>query len=508
MVRALRLLEAEPEWLPAGRPTSEIIDVLALAMAGYVLDEAAKMDGFRALESKLRDLASAGQFNYFLDILFEGETAIYCRDGLGASTVRFEKGHHPDIWFELPTAPGAPNPCECKRIEPHDHHQREQRALAESVNKQLAQMSLPRMKVLVHLHRPAESVSSSQLLDLVEGLGRQATDEPEKWHTASTSDEAAQITVQALAQLGEMECRPVVIDDIASVGELIVRAETVYEGLAQDPVAMKSLVRVRSDVLPNRIGAFERNLHKAVAQLDLSVAERGFGTVSVRLRPPRGLGDLYEADRIVRRVLDAQQADHVGMVMLLWNEAEDDHAPKAENGLRDRTVAYHLRPHFVTNPRSNVDLSAIDSAAKRFPPTSLPLLRDLETGELVPTDLSGLADPAGAVVVPEGDDAVSLYTKLVKPYNGSMRGMFPRYLVRDQRKLVLYFMNDFQFRALEFAGDVLSAQVTVDLRAWIGELELLIWVTWRVEGFSLAIPTPGEAAKIRLSSTPVRGVYV
>lgn len=466
------------------------------------------MRGYETVEATLVSLAAAGQFQRFMDTLFEVESAVHIRDNFPGAFVEFGTEAHPDLWVNIDHGSRViRHPCECKRIEPIDQVQQQQDQLLADLETGLGAATSDPLKVLVDLHCPAEEVEARDLVQHVVQLLTTVEHTDTAWVTASDDDGRYQITLQPLGNLAMLKRRPVKVPDIEPCGSMIVRAKTVYEGSAQDPTALTMLLRVRNDRLPDRVGAFERNLFKAISQLDKTADQGAPGLATVRLRPPRGLGDLYEADRIVRRVLRDQEAFHVALVMLVWNEGEDDQSLGPANE-RHRTVAYHLQPHFVTNPRSRVRFDLIDSGRGRFPATPHPMLRDPGSGELTPIDVGFLESPENRFEVREGEPAATLYVQLQEPFDGRPRGPFPRYVSYDDRKIAVTFVDDFSLKCFEMLDGHFSHVATVDLRGWIGEDDLAVVVGWQKVGFEIRVPKPGGKGEVLVRSTPVRGVFI
>lgn len=504
-VAALRHLDAGRAL--EGSSQSEIQNLLAAASAGHVLNAASRMPGFEARYKTLKELAAAGQFERFLDTLFEAESAVHFVEQMGSCAAGFEAGAHPDLWawFEQDECATA-YPCECKRIEPIDRVQEQQEALAAALEVAIDEAGVAPSVILVDLHEKAARVDAEELVTVIRHIEPRLDTSGSSWITASAPDGKFQITMRYLGELAEMKRRPALLPDIKPSGSMRVRTETIFEGSDQDPVAMRSVIRLRSDRLPDRIGAFERNLTKAVEQLRRLASAHSCGFITVRLRPPRGLGDLYEADQIVRRVLAERTAWHVGLVVLLWNEGEEVREQLHAEAVH-RTAVYRFQAHYISNPLAPKDFSGLDSYAARFPPIPYPMLRDPGSGELVPLDITFMGDPSAEINVPDDEGHASLYFEFRDPYDGTFTGPLPSYLRWRGRKIAVAFIDDASIRCFEMVDGHFTHTATIDLRAWISRTRFLLMLEILNEGFLLKMPSPEEQEFIAAKSAKVRGVY-
>lgn len=508
LIRALRTLAAAPIDF-AERTTGEVTEILALGVAGYVLERATTLPGYSRFANELRAHAVAGRFAKFLDALWEAEAAVHFHDGSDELNARFEPSPNPDIWVDVNRGGEVvAYPCECKRIGTADPKQQDLNEFVLAVDAWVEQSQLPPMKVLVHLRTRPDAALLEAVTAALGDFGVRVASGLDAWATTSVAEGTAQVTVQPLGELAEMQRRPVNVEDVAPVGPMVCRAETVYEGETQDPVAILSLIRVRSDVLPDGVGGFERNLKKAIDQLQRSPSQGPVGFVAVRIRPPRGLGDVYEADRIVRRVLKETGATHVGFVMLAWNESEEERQQLDEPGAHRRLLEYHLRAHYVTNPSASSPFTHLDSALARFGAFPERLLRDPGSGQLVPAARDFLEDPALGGDVPEDEDRFTLFLEHDTPYAPERIGPFPSYFRRGEKRLAAFFQPDCQVQFVELTKGEVSAVASIDMRAWLGESKLLFWICWTATGFQVSMPLGDADDPFVARSTKVQGVFV
>jgi hypothetical protein len=370
--------------------------------AGTILYAAERPGGEFFIE-RIRALSEAGAGAGYHDLLFEGEVAVYFQQQVGAARVEFEAGPHPDLWVTLGSEQNKLRvPVECKRIQPIDLKSVSEEALATRLEDALVEFERERfpIKVIVWLHGEPKDSTAGEIIQLVRDLMRVVSDPISDvgWKTASTADGLVQVSAASLGEFGEMREREIRIDDVPAKGSHRIRIQTVYLGKSQDPARARLVLSVRNDAIPARVGAFERNLHKAIHQLALSALKGLPGIICIRLRPPRGLGDLYEADRIVRRKLQESSAEHVTLVGLFWNEAERTEGQQIvqEDGswFREVEVKYSLVPYFIANPSSRLKSTHLDSLSQRFPAPPEIVIRDPETGELTPVS-GDWTSPAG-----------------------------------------------------------------------------------------------------------------
>ena len=517
LVAALRHIPDLLDSYPNRLPDDQVRSILEVAMVGHVLKEARSIRGSKRKVKELRQLTDAGQFSAFFNHLFECETAIYVRNQMHAD-VEFVAGHHPDVFAAFQVGSTIIRlPIECKRIDPTDPRGLEQDLFTRSLDQRIAaDGSLPPLKVIVWLHLRPDGRDVDRVMETVRELAAVAAGGA--WVTASDLEGSFQVSVCLLESAGDCTGQPITVTDVPANGSLIVRAQVEHRGSESDSRRLKSVLRVRSDVLPDRIGAFERNLNEAMSQVTESARDSGVGAVAIRIRPPRGLGDLYEADGIVRRRLQETQATHIGLVMLFWNEAERQEGEKQigeeDSSQREVVLAYHLRPYFISNPAASVRFENIDSRPQFFPRDEYVILRNPENGEVIPTDRAFLeavkSGPTGSdpQELSEEKDSASLYLKLTAPYGSDLGGQLPGVIRAGRRCFVGFLDEHIQAHLVEFQNDRVARVATLDMRAWIGQEELLFWIEWHADRMTLATPTPDGQGRIIALAVDVRDIFI
>ena len=518
----LSALEAYPRSLETLRKNgspSNADSWLFLAMVAFVACECAKASGGQHFTKKLRDLARAGEFGHFFDTLFEGEAAVYWRDQMQARSIEFPDGNHPDFWANIVLQGHELRIAnECKRVSPVDRVEAASDALSARLEQEVRKLQalLGALKVIVWLHVPAAEIDVSTIVDLLRTVTKAAaSSKGNQWHTDSDATGTLQVSIALDREHGEWREQQITIDDVPAVGPLRVSVETRYFGTPQDPRRLKYVLSVRSDVLPNRIGAFEKNLVKALRQVTLS-KESTSGVVNVRIRPPRALGDLFEADGIVRRVLRDKRADHIGLVILFWNEGdreEGDWEIVDRERRREVIVKYALQAHFIASNPSPIDFRAIDSAKVRFPAYEGIPIRDPETGSLAPIsqqllELVKTVQPSEIDITPDSENAATIYMRLHRPFPaGVSREIITP--VRTKTRVFLPTFDDAQhLRVIEFEGREPLRVATMDLRAWGGEIELLFHLKWESDPWMLSAPCPRSGDTVVARSVPLRRAFL
>lgn len=513
--RLLRALSEYPAMLEAMRHLQKPPDLdvyLFLGAVAQVASECGRSPGGEHFAKKLGELARSDQFSGFFDTLFEGEAALYWREQMHAESIEFPNASHPDFWatVRLREAP-LMIANECKRISPSDPKELARETLSARVDEEVGRLwsTNGALKVIVWLHGPTTEIDEAGILDLLRCAVVDARKDPGAWFTVGAPTGAFQVSAALAPEQGQWAEREIRIEDVPAVGPLRVCIETHYLGKTQDPTRLKYVLSIRSDVLPNSIGAFERNLVDAVRQLsksDVGVT----GAVNVRIRPPRALGDLFEADAIVRRVLRESAADHVGLVILYWNETErqegawraiDDHTE------RDVQASYSLQTHFIAGTHRPIDFRPIDSAKRRFPAHDGVVMRDPETGSLAPVgkDLLAFVEGQREEI---NDNAATIYVALKEPFPRNVRRQVLRAIKAGSRVFVPMFDDTRHMRVVEFEGWEPVRVATLDMRAWEGERELLFHVLWTVNGWTVGASCPRARGEVLAAAVPLRQAFV
>lgn len=484
---------------------ADVHSQLFLAMIGYVIAQCEEAEGCSRLFKRLRDLARAGDYGQFFNVVFEGEAAVYWKEQMQAAAISFPASHHPDFWADCHVTGALLRLAnECKRIAPADVRDHEGERLLADLDVEVGQIyqECGALNVIIWLHARVSNLNTAELASLLKKVAQDAAAHSPNgsWHTASDAQGLYQVSVAAVPALGEWAERTIQIEDAPAVGPLLCRVETRYLGKLQDPARLKYVVSVRSDVLPDRIRRFESNLGDAMNQV-LKSAYTAPGVANIRLRPPRDLGDLYEADAIVRRALSDQRAAHVALVVLYWSEAEVNQEEGAG-------IARHsLTTHFIANPSSPVRFDRIDSWNSRFAGRPEILIRDPETGSLTSLDpeLLRLMEHQ-----PTANDerAATIYLKLKEPFPRVIQRFVIEPIVADGCAFVATFDDQQHFRVIQFRGRDPVRVATLDLRAWGGEEELLFHLLWKDEAWTLSSECPASRAKVVARSVPVRRAFL
>ena len=514
--RLLRALSEYPAMLEAIRLRQRPPDSdahLFLAMAAMVAAQCARSPGGERFAKKLRDLARADQFSKFFDTLFEGEAALYWREEMRAESIEFPQANHPDFWatVRLQETP-VQIANECKRVSPSDLQELAREALAVRLDEEVRRLWATHgaLKVIVWLHAPTTGIDEAGLLDVLRCTAADARKIPSAWCTAGAPTGEFQVSVALAPEQGEWAEREIKVEDVPAVGPLRICIETRYLGKPQDPARLKYVLSIRSDILPNNIRAFERNLVDAVRQLTGSNSAGVTGAANIRIRPPRALGDLFEADAIVRRILRESSAAHVGLVILYWNETkrqEGEWRAVEDHTERDVQASYTLQTHVIAGTPRPIDFRSIDSATQRFPPHDGVVMRDAETGSLAPISkevLAFLDDNSQEI----NDDAATIYLSLKEPFPQNVSREVTGAIKAGSRVLVPVFDDTRHMRVIEFEDWEPVRVATLDLRAWEGERELLFHVRWTVNGWTVGSSSPTSRGEVIANAVPLRQAFL
>ncbi len=517
-----RLLGALAEYpdmlraLEAGQTPRDPHLQLFLATVAWVVSECSAFPGGDRFTRKLRQLAQAGAWDQFFDTLFEGEAALYWRNEMHATRVECPIESHPDFLATVNLAGrdfSIPN--ECKRIAPVEKRESELEGWAARLDPDLRACVADHgpIKIVVWLHEETAHISRDEVFGLITDLAVKALEPAAgvRWLTASHPKGLFQVSVANAGDDGELKERPIEIRDIPAVGPLLVRTKRVDRAQPTNPVALIYALSVRSDVVPNRIGALERNLNKAVEQVAVSTTKAP-GSISVRIRPPRALGDLYEADVIVRRVLSSLNATQISLAVLFWNEGEREEEEWQEvAGQLQRvvTVGYGLIPYFIAHERTPIDFSTIDSKAGRF--GSAAAIRDPETGSMIPVEAQFFEvlerTPIVAGDPTRKEPGAWMYLELAKPFPEGITRQAIQPIKTEERVFLPIFDDQQHVRFVEFERREPIRVATLDLRAWMGHKEFLFKVRWDDVPWSVSVRTPDDTGDVVALSSALRPVF-
>jgi hypothetical protein len=489
-------------------------------MLCYTVVEASKKEDGQKFVDRARRLLRARQFEQFEDALFEAEAALYWdQQRPPVESVQFARsGHHPDFWITARVGRCATRiPVECKRLQPHAPDETTLEMLGAYLAKELHDIveTLAPGRMIIWLHDDPVSFTREELVaSLRRVVERAVTRNADKsqWTTECVLEGRVQISFALAGDDGELLPREIRIPDVPIRGPLHQILELKHDGTPHPPVRLHCVLSLRSDALPSRIGAFERNLYKAVQQIANAPTEIP-GIVCMRLRPPRALGDLFEADGIVRRLLREKSCSHIALVALFWNEDEriGEDARSADDRSAVRQMR-HLKAHFISNPLSQLNFNAIDSSVGAFPPFGNGvMLRDPDTGSITPVP-ERLFEALEKAVGLEGSDddsgAATLYMKLAQPLPPNVELGGVGVIKAGKRAFVPFLSTDENLRVVEFRGRVANRQATLDLRALRGEHDLLVVVRWDGETWSVAARSNDAMDPILAQSVPVPRVFL
>ena len=503
--------------LEAGRTPTDPNVLLKLGFLAYIVSRCAAFPGGDRFVDKLRTQAHAETFKQFFDTLFEGEAAVYWSDQMGSTSVEFPDAHNPDFLATITIAGHQFQFAnECKRIAPQDQREVDQDGLGARLEQAVRDLHsiVGGMKVIVWTHVTTDQLDESALLEVLERLMHLAATSPSdpRWIAESAGDGTFQVSVSAAGEAGEFHARSIQVTDVPDVGPLRVSMETVHVANPPGPTRLKYIVSLRSDAVPNRVGNLEQRVGKAIEQL-LGSGNGASGAINIRIRPPRGIGDLLEADQLVRKKLRSPAAARIGLVTLFWNEGERDESDLSKElgePARQVTSKSHLRAHFISNVPNPIDFSTIDSYAARFAGAQPPFIRDPETGSLMPVDPALFELIENASPVPNGAAESSVaqatvYIALTIPFPENVTRTIVQPVKTAHRTFVPWFDDQQHIRFIEFVDRKPIRVATIDLRAWSGATELLFWLDWSNEAWTVRIPSRDETSVVTVRSSAVRG---
>jgi len=510
-------------------PPDDPIGMLRFAMICRIINRCASLQNAEHILLRMRDSLRGGDLDAFEAAFFEMETASYWLDQMGAVEVGFgPPSGHPDVWAAIMVGGGRLRlAIECKRVQPISSYLREFNTEAHTVEVAFDATVATHgpLKCIVWLHCPLEPPNSEHIAACVNGLASQLpADRPaDEWITAGDHDGSYQVSVARLGAAAVFSSAGHSISDVPAEPTLFSRAESRRVSSTVVESRVKSLLGLRSDELPDRVGSLRANVSKAINQLSAhSPAE--IGIVSVRIRRPSALGDLWEAERAVRGKLASQETDHVGLVVLFWDESETSLSPETAvdnaGGGVERRVAYSLRPYFVSNPACRLRFGHIDSRSTVFldPPSAFvrdPVGGDLrpispqdfdavETGGDLPSDLAEAAARVGELPQEAGD--ATIYWRLAGPLGSHLDDVVMGVIRAGARQFRVFLDRTAHVRVIEITARAVRAVATIDVRAWLTQEELGLVLTWHPNGFVASLWFPDEQTRLKARSSEVRPV--
>jgi len=510
-----------PDWLRSvreGTSPKDAARLIEFSWAAYVVSTASGYPGADRFIKALRVSAHAGCPEQFKDTLFEGETAVFWAQSMGATSVAFgPPAGNPDISVEVRI--GGYNitiPVECKRIRSSSPEQDELDAFLPTMEEALRPIidACP-LKVIVWFHRQVQSNDARDIADHVRRLA--AAVKEGRWVTTADPDGGFQVSIAPLGPAADWQWPGPHITDVPVEGRMMARLEIIH---GKEKARVKSVISVRSDRVPCRVGNLRRRVESAIDQLRRSVDPTSCGAISIRIRPPRGLGDLFESDLIVRQVLREKGADHVGVVFLHWSEAErvTEWERTFDDGSYEREVKQGLtfQYHAIAGRQSRIDFRTIDSWSERFKHLPDALIRDPVSGELVPIAreefhrilFGGDLNERQILEVADGRNeeeqgGATIYLRLIPEFWEKPRGLVCSLIRAGSRQFRTVIESDLHLRTIEIVNGEISSVATVDLRAWAGSEELLYYVVWKPRGFYVEIVTHDGQTRLRAASARV-----
>lgn len=239
---------------------------------------------------------------------------------------------------------------------------------------------------------------------------------------------------------------------------------------------------------------------------------------------PRKRGNsIFESDVVVRQAMCNKGADHVGLVLLHWSES--DPAEGAEQVLDDDNSAREVRQdlslqfYAIAGPNRRIDFSTIDSRSSRFPDEPPALIRDPNSGEMLPIPreelvriLDGSDVTEKQVLDADGngntsdEGAATVYLRPTPQFWANPTDLVSSVIRVRQRQFRTVFLSDLHCRTFEIRGGQIVSVATIDLRAWQGASELLYYVHWQAEDFLVEFLMPDEVTTLRAASCRIRNL--
>ncbi len=505
--------------LEQGKQNAEARRLLAIASVCEVLNTTALLPGGERRIKRLRSLLRSRAFDAFEDLLFESEVALHWLELEGyVRGVEFPVEHHPDLWMHLLTTSGMHEvPIECKRL----NRSTVADMTVGHITSRLHEMLESRLgkdsafRFIVWLHTTPDAVDLDEIVGVASHLARQIMERElpgNKWLSDSTREGQAQVSVASLAEYSALEKRQIAVTDMP-VGvpalNMIVRAELIHDGTQNPPIAARIVLAVRSDVLPPLIGALERNLFKAIGQLEKS-AKSNPGIVAIRMPSHRGLGDLYESDQIIRRVLRERDLNHVALVVLYWIAENEMSSPSEDGSVHRSTVERLLDAHFVSNPSAVCSWETPDDFQDRFGNIDGTPLRDVESGSLVPfpREYFDAIERTDSLEVPiDFVGLIKLQLELSEPLPPADDLGIIGIVRVQERALVVALGKDENLWITEIHQQLPTRSAVIDLRAFRGMRQFRFGILLQPDGWAAMIKSADGETKVLASSVRLRPTY-
>ena len=456
-----------------------------------------------AWRRELRDAAHSGDDAGFRNILFEAETAFFFGQQEGTSSVSFGPYNgRPDLWVTLNEVGGKRDvPVECKRIQPKSRRERQFSDLQASLREELtSSIELDSaIKVGIRIRYPFAASATSWIIPEISRLIDRAKQENESVITGEARQGLAQITIE------------------------------IHEG--SEPRIEE--LKIQTDAIWNRVGQLDQNVRTATNRQLATVATKSEpGWVAIRIRPPQGLGDLYEAETTVRPIIEPSGRDHLELVALFWDEMEDakrlegpesgaEGTEHEESGQRIE-MRSRLRGYYCVDCSSGLYRS-MDSFDDYFEEQPEILVRDPNSGQLVGVDqdhirkiealedvpdkvLDGLIESDEWEQMSEESGEATMYFATDGPLleelrdsEGGLVGVIPI----GNRQFRVYLVPGSQLRVIEFRSGRPVGVATVELDAWEGMDDFGVVVQWRRDSFTVEPWKPDESERLEARSSDV-----
>jgi len=510
------------EWLSKLRGKEGQTDVqqaLRFAMLLWLICNAGELTGNGNFYESLRGAARREDWQAFFDTLFEAEVGVYwANQSIGLAEFGPPRGN-PDLWLECPTPLGVLRmPTECKRISPLPVSSVEQDRLCTAIREWIEDPGnqAPPLKVSILLRRPAVAGLSRWICDLLRDLINQikAGEPSDQWQTVGDPKGSFQVSACSLGAAAEWQESQVNVDDIDLEGSVQVNSQVDRTADGKYKYRVKSIVSVNSDLAMDRVGGLAQNVSDAMNQLAKLGTLTMPGIIAIRIRPPRTKGDLLEADLVVRQTLLKENARHVAMAVLFWNEAENVGSSRTELS-RENFAVYHIKSYFIVNTLSGLYPAGLDSQKQYFPTLPAAIIRDPLTGALLGTTQSQIdqlrtgddldaSDSWSQEDLSEESDSISLLFRLREALTPGPGGRLIRNVQAGGRQFRISLDGRMYVRAIEIRDGHPVRSASIDMRAWIGSTEFLFYLIWNNRGFSLKIAAHEGRPEISAESVPIR----